>query len=442
METAAGLAGAPATPPPGFGAHPGLPAPGGKAALPAPGGKGGQKALPAPAGGAKPKPALGAPVPAGPPPAPPKDPLKEKVQSDFKARIGAKKTAPVPPGAKPKPGMAKSLTTEAVYVVTRPLINETELADWVRSIGLEPMQKMEVRFTTFSEPREGMPVVLAENYKARFAKEADGFRLYFDCVPLIERAEEAHAVDEERASSILLSQTPLEKMVMNPETVDAFTGMLMLGGEEITKQWDVAAFDADHTPTMAQAHAGNYRMGHISFQGLDITIENPAGSARRGPSWSVLMPVHYGYIKRTIGADGEHIDCFVGSNPDAPMVYVIDQANPEGRFDEHKVMLGFDTWTEAKLAYEHSYSDGKHNVRISNVMMMPIDAFRHWLHACDTTKPCAMAKDVTMATGLYGYDQGPVLTPLQVNEEDETVSNSAVGIGPQQMEKADRWADY
>lgn len=35
-------------------------------------------------------------------------------------------------------------------------------------------------------------------------------------------------------------------------------------------------------PTQAQKKAGNYAKGHANINGLDISVENPAGSVRRG----------------------------------------------------------------------------------------------------------------------------------------------------------------
>src|SRR5690348_2237149 len=103
-------------------------------------------------------------------------------------------------------------------------------------------------------------------------------------------------------------------------------------------------------PTPAQAEAGNYRMGHIEFQGLPISIETPKGRRRR-PEWPP-MAAHYGYIKRTRGRDGDHLDVFIGPNRSSELVYVIDQSGASGkRFDEHKIMLGFDSQAAAIAAY-------------------------------------------------------------------------------------------
>jgi hypothetical protein len=142
-------------------------------------------------------------------------------------------------------------------------------------------------------------------------------------------------------------------------------------------------------PTDAQKEAGNYKKGHISVQGIDITVENPKGSERTGTdedgtAWSHTMQSHYGYIKRTEGADGDHIDVFVGQNPESDQVYVVDQVNGKGAFDEHKVMLGFDTEKEAIAAYKENY-DPKWTV--GPVSTMSMDVFKGWLEDADLTKP-------------------------------------------------------
>lgn len=38
----------------------------------------------------------------------------------------------------------------------------------------------------------------------------------------------------------------------------------------------------DTNPTEKQKEAGNYKKGHIKVDGLDVTIEQPKGSIRRG----------------------------------------------------------------------------------------------------------------------------------------------------------------
>lgn len=145
-------------------------------------------------------------------------------------------------------------------------------------------------------------------------------------------------------------------------------------------------------PTQAQIEAGNYKKGHIKVHGLDIAIENPRGSERRGTDpdgneWSHNMSDHYGYIKRTTGADQEHIDTYVGKNPESENVFIVDQIDQgSGGFDEHKVMLGFDSQEEAITAYKSNFDKGW---KVGPVTQMSKDQFKDWLKNSDTSKPVA-----------------------------------------------------
>jgi len=136
-------------------------------------------------------------------------------------------------------------------------------------------------------------------------------------------------------------------------------------------------------PTPAQADAGNYKKGHVSIQGLDIAIENPKGSKRRGISksgkaWENLLHHHYGYIKGTVGRDNDHIDVFIGDRTESPHVYVVNQVDPEsGSFDEHKVMLGFDSRPDAENAYLSNYEKGWKG--IDSMATLSMGDFKDWL---------------------------------------------------------------
>ena len=115
-------------------------------------------------------------------------------------------------------------------------------------------------------------------------------------------------------------------------------------------------------PTNAQKEAGNYKKGHIDFQGLDIRVENPTGTLRSGISpsgqpWEASMEADYGYIAGTEGKDGEDIDVFVGPDKDAQSAYIITIMKPPSfeNVDEQKVMLGYNTGAEAKRAFLRHY---------------------------------------------------------------------------------------
>ena len=116
-------------------------------------------------------------------------------------------------------------------------------------------------------------------------------------------------------------------------------------------------------PTEAQKKAGSYRKGHVRIDGFDVSIEQPKGSVRRGTDadgkkWEQKMNNTYGYIRGTEGVDGDHIDVFFSDDPSQGDVFVIDQVNQDGSFDEHKVMYGFPDIESARKAYLSNYEDG------------------------------------------------------------------------------------
>lgn len=133
-------------------------------------------------------------------------------------------------------------------------------------------------------------------------------------------------------------------------------------------------------PTPAQIEAGNYKKRHIRFQGLEISIENPSGSVRKGVDrdgheWRTKMTHAYGYIRGSKGVDKDHVDCYIGPNPDASHAYIVHQrkAGQWDRYDEDKVMLGFDTEAQARAAYLKHYDDPRF---LGPVTAMPMDEFK------------------------------------------------------------------
>lgn len=146
-------------------------------------------------------------------------------------------------------------------------------------------------------------------------------------------------------------------------------------------------------PTEAQKEAGNYAKDHVHIHGLDITIENAKGSKRSGidkggKPWSVALPAHYGYIKGSVGADNDHVDCYIGPHTKASKVYVVDQKDAQtGKFDEHKCFIGFASAQQARACYLKAFSDGKGRERLGAMHEADIDGFKTWIANGDTTKP-------------------------------------------------------
>jgi hypothetical protein len=112
------------------------------------------------------------------------------------------------------------------------------------------------------------------------------------------------------------------------------------------------------------------------------------------------MPYDYGYIKRTEGADGDHVDVCIGENKSTDQVFIIDQKNiNDGSFDEHKVMLGFNTKDDAINHYERGFSDGKGRERIKSIVRLSLPEFKEWLKG-DTTKPVRSQSVIDKALSL------------------------------------------
>lgn len=156
--------------------------------------------------------------------------------------------------------------------------------------------------------------------------------------------------------------------------------------EITTSEIDAEMKNVNLTPTDPQKEAGNYKMGHISIKGMGISIENPAGSIRKfknsdGSEGHVVMKNHYGYFRNTSGngKDGDAVDVFIGPNPEGfERVYVVDQNNSSGEFDESKVMIGFNSKREAKEAYMSNYDPKWRGFR--TITGVSIRLFKKWLY--------------------------------------------------------------
>lgn len=167
--------------------------------------------------------------------------------------------------------------------------------------------------------------------------------------------------------------------------------------EDVRFRVNEAAEQVETDPSDAQKKAGNYSLGHVKFDGFDVSIENPKGSIRsgvnqEGEKWSNIMPADYGYFKGTIGNDKDHIDTFLGSNMDSDKVYVVDQVDPvTGKFDEHKVMMGYNSLSEARNAYNEAYDEGW--TGLGAITRTTKDGLKEWFKG-NTKKPFAPEAEV------------------------------------------------
>lgn len=171
----------------------------------------------------------------------------------------------------------------------------------------------------------------------------------------------------------------------------------------VQAQIDAAEAETDTNPTDAQKEAGNYKKGHVQVGTFDISIEQPKGSVRsgvdaNGKKWETKMANTYGYIRGTEGVDGDHIDVFLANDVDAwngRKVFVVDQYNEDGSFDEHKVMLGFNEQEEAEGAYFANYDKDWPKKHKTVVAAVNLEDFEKWIQSSHRkTKAFAEYKNV------------------------------------------------
>lgn len=156
---------------------------------------------------------------------------------------------------------------------------------------------------------------------------------------------------------------------------------------ELGEKIAAAEAEVNVNPTEAQKEAGNYKKGHVQVGVFDITIEQPKGSVRsgvdaNGNKWETTMQNTYGYIRGTEGVDGDHIDVFLSDDIDGwngRRVFVVDQYNEDGSFDEHKVMLGFNETDDAEAAYFANYDSDWANNHKTVVTAVNLEDFEKWI---------------------------------------------------------------
>lgn len=193
------------------------------------------------------------------------------------------------------------------------------------------------------------------------------------------------------------------------------------GSGEVREKIAEEGSKVNTNPSDAQKEAGNYRMGHVKIDGMDVTIENPKGSIRKGrdadgKEWQSEMHNDYGYIRGTKAVDNDHIDIFLSDNPETGNVFVVDQVNPKtGEFDESKVMYGFASEQEARDAYLSNYEKGWKG--LGKITEVTKEEFKKWIDSSTRkTKPFSEYASVKAAKpqkekpvqGIEGYSRDEI----------------------------------
>ena len=202
------------------------------------------------------------------------------------------------------------------------------------------------------------------------------------------------------------------------------------GDTPLSEKIATASAEVNTEPTEAQKEAGNYKKGHVQVGTFDITIEQPQGSVRKGTDadgkqWESKMNNTYGYIRGAVGVDGDHIDVFLSNDIDGwngRKVFVVDQYNPDGSFDEHKVMLGFNDADEAKSDYLANYENGWENGRRIDVTAVNLEDFEKWI-ASSKRKTKPFGEYSSVKNGVVPSGEGKSVERNEVLEYEKALDH-------------------
>lgn len=196
-------------------------------------------------------------------------------------------------------------------------------------------------------------------------------------------------------------------------------------------------------PTQAQKEAGNYKLGRLRIADMDIAVENPQGSVRRGTDtdgnpWESRMRQHYGYFNGTTANDGDKLDVFV--QPGIPedfrgAVYVVDQIDPRtGKLDEHKVLIGPASEEEARAMYASNYDAGWQG--LGAITRLPLPAFKAWAKSGTLKEPLGEIQ-IPQATAQKASTGAAPAPDSATGEVQPATGGAAVDTGaPEQRDGA------
>ena len=230
----------------------------------------------------------------------------------------------------------------------------------------------------------------------------------FDSLDNVQKGDVVVVENEDESGPVTINEVQGDSVSLTTEDGDVFEDVPLNTIKEhfkvmfrnsLQSSIEAAEAETDTNPTDGQKEAGNYKKGHVKVAGFNISIEQPRGSVRsgtdaNGKKWSVTMNNTYGYMTDNVGVDGDHMDVFLSNDIDSwdqQNVYVVDQYNLDGTFDEHKVMIGFNDRADATGAYFSNYdSSWRTSKRKIITSTVPMDIFKKWIESSNRkTKPIA-----------------------------------------------------
>ena len=179
--------------------------------------------------------------------------------------------------------------------------------------------------------------------------------------------------------------------MVSPIDFEHFAGLGFAKVALSVSELQTAAADTDPNPTEQEKETGDYEKGKVSWQDLVIVIETAAGAKRSGTDengkpWSITMQDCYGYFEgMSSQADDDDIDVFICEDDlKSEIVFVVNQNDAAGKFDEHKAVIGCTNEARAREVYLRNYSKGWD--RLGSIKAMTLADFKDWMKAGDTSK--------------------------------------------------------
>jgi 3'-phosphoadenosine 5'-phosphosulfate sulfotransferase (PAPS reductase)/FAD synthetase len=194
------------------------------------------------------------------------------------------------------------------------------------------------------------------------------------------------------------------------------------------------------TDDITKAHKLDDR---LVFQGFKVSVENAVGSVRKwhnrdnGTSGETVMKLPYGYIRGTRGADGEHVDVFVGHDEGAKNAYVVHtRTAPDFKqYDEDKVFLGLASAKAAKAAFLEHYNRPEF---FGSMTTLPLEEFRTKVYAADG----AMVKAWEAAVAAVGIPADRFHMVVKYARQGHPESRDALDAVYAALEKAAGYEGY
>lgn len=273
---------------------------------------------------------------------------------------------------------AQAPSEKRTLYVSRRVLNGAEIGKWFRDQGCSPIAAPEDMHVTIALSKELVDWNAVPDHVDELRIPAGGGRqvaqfdkgatvLKFHSRELTKRWNEFRGAGASWDHPNYQPHVTVSYGGKGFDKAKPFPGVILLGPErfkEVKSGWRPTLAKAE-APTEAQIRAGNYPKLHARWNGLDISIENPKGSTRSGTDrgghkWSTKMRHDYGYIRRTMGVDGDQFDVLLGPDLDgAAKVYVVTTAAAPDfkKVDEQKALIGFASAADARAAFATMYDD-------------------------------------------------------------------------------------